>query len=92
MKLCHLRWSDELDSIEEASVRDDDEIWFPFWKNGIHPLITKFKCLLWLSHKDYLKHLMKLVDNIKDDIVFETGEDVPPLNSEIPEAEYLSEE
>ena len=96
-----IRWSDELDSVEDARTREDDEFWIPFLKKR-HPPTDKKVHVSVVTRSQQLSQTPVLTDegigndtepdNVGDDIILETGETVPPLIPEIPEAEFLTEE
>ena len=73
-----IRWDDELELVEEARVRKDDEFWIPLLKKR-HSLAEKLQVsAITRAQKRAEQPPIAEEQNVEDDIIFETEETVPP--------------
>ena len=87
-----VRWDDELDSVEDARIREDDEFWIPLLKKR-HTSTDNQLQVSAITRAQRKLDVIPEDENVEDDTVLETGETVPlRAKTPIPEAEFMTEE
>ena len=81
-----IRWDDELETIEEARIREDDEFWIPFFKKKHEPPknIPEVAVLT--------RSQANMQPEMHEDEHFQDGGDTPPTQISPPIAEYLTQD